>query len=236
MDDTEIDKFSKLAHEWWDINGEFRTLHHINPVRLKFIQSHVNLNNKKIIDIGCGGGILAESMAQTGALVTGLDLSSQLIETAKLHLIESQQAASPSLNISYECIDIAEKANQIAHEFDILTCLEMLEHNSDYETIIYNCNKLLKSGGIAFFSTLNRNLKSYAFGVVAAEYMMKIVPRGTHDYKKFIKPAELNSVLNKYQFELFDIKGIGYNPLTQSAKITNNVDINYIVACRKIAV
>ncbi|MBP9743270.1 MAG: bifunctional 2-polyprenyl-6-hydroxyphenol methylase/3-demethylubiquinol 3-O-methyltransferase UbiG [Burkholderiales bacterium] len=236
MDSTEIDKFSKLAHQWWDVNGEFRTLHHINPLRLKFIQSHINLKNKKIIDIGCGGGILAESMAQTGAAVTGLDLSPQLIETAKLHLIESQQLNSQSLNISYECIDIADKANQLAHEFDILTCLEMLEHTTDYEAIISNCNKLLKPGAIAFFSTLNRNLKSYALGVVAAEYIMQLIPRGTHDYKKFIKPSELNTVLTKYQFELFDIKGIHYNPLTQNAKITNNVDINYIVACRKIAV
>ncbi|MDQ5921317.1 MAG: 2-polyprenyl-6-hydroxyphenyl methylase / 3-demethylubiquinone-9 3-methyltransferase [Pseudomonadota bacterium] len=229
-DAAEIDKFDQLAHEWWNLDGEFRTLHQLNPVRLKFMQNHVDsLANKKIIDIGCGGGILAEGMASLGAIVTAIDLSKQSIATAKLHLFESR------LNIIYECTDVTSKAQEYAGEFDILTCMEMLEHTSDPEDIIDQCSRLLKPDGLGFFSTINRNLKSYALGVVAAEYIINIIPRGTHDYTKFIKPSKLRSLLAQHQLELIDIKGIRYNPLTQKAKLGSNVDINYIVACRKLS-
>jgi 2-polyprenyl-6-hydroxyphenyl methylase/3-demethylubiquinone-9 3-methyltransferase len=228
FDAQEVNKFNDLAHQWWNIDGEFKTLHHINPVRLKFVTDTINLNNKSVIDVGCGGGIFAESMASIGAHVSGIDLAPQSIETAKLHLYES------NLKIDYECIDIETYAKSHHEQFDVVTCMEMLEHVPNPEIIIENCNHLLKPGGLAFFSTINRNPKSYALGVIAAEYIMNIIPRGTHEYKKFIKPSELSHLLSKHGFEIFVIKGMEYNPLTEVVKISNNVDINYMVACRKI--
>lgn len=226
-DAKEVNKFNNLAHEWWNLDGEFKTLHHINPARLDFIKSTVNLKDKAAIDVGCGGGILAESMAKAGAKVTAIDLAPQSIEIAKLHLYESE------LKVNYECIDIETKATSSPQQFDVLTCMEMLEHVPDPEVIIDNCSKLIKPGGFAFFSTLNRNLKSYALGVIAAEYILNLVPKGTHEYKKFIKPSEMRSLLSKYGFELSSIRGLEYNPLTQAVKLSNNVDINYMIACRK---
>lgn len=223
----EIDKFNNLAHEWWNETGQFRTLHQINPARVEFIKKHAVLNNANLIDVGCGGGILAESLAREGANITAIDLAPQSIEIAKLHLYESQ------LNINYECIEIGEKSSTTANSFDILTCMEMLEHVPDPEYIIAECAKLIKNGGIAFFSTLNRNVKSYALGVIAAEYILKLVPTGTHDYKKFITPAELRRMLAKYDFELIAINGIDYNPLTSNFGLGTNTDINYLVACIK---
>jgi 2-polyprenyl-6-hydroxyphenyl methylase / 3-demethylubiquinone-9 3-methyltransferase len=219
----EIDKFNNLAHEWWNLDGEFKTLHQINPIRLDFIKKHVQLENAKIIDIGCGGGILAESLAKNGALVTGIDLAPQSIETAKLHLYESH------LNIDYQCIDIAKIAEKYPNSFDVVSCMEMLEHVSEPEIIIANCAKLLKPNGVAFFSTLNRTLKSYALGVITAEYILKIIPKGTHNYAKFIKPSELCHMLSKYNLTTKEIQGINYNPINGKTSINNNVDINYIV-------
>ncbi|MFN7095019.1 MAG: bifunctional 2-polyprenyl-6-hydroxyphenol methylase/3-demethylubiquinol 3-O-methyltransferase UbiG [Burkholderiales bacterium] len=226
---TEINKFNDLAHEWWNLDGEFRTLHHINPVRLGFIKQHVSLQGKLTLDVGCGGGILAESLAQSGAIVSGIDLAPQSIEVAKLHLYES------GLSVNYECIDIAVKASQEEAKFEVLTCMEMLEHVPDPEEIIANCAKLVMPGGMAFFSTLNRTLKSYALAVLAAEYILKLIPKGTHDYKKFIKPSELRYLLVKHGFELVDIKGLQYNPLTKQATLTNDISINYIISCHKVS-
>lgn len=226
-DANEINKFNNLAHEWWDTEGQFKTLHDVNPVRLKFIQDHVNLSGKNIADIGCGGGILAESLAKSGATVTAIDLAPQSIEIAKLHLYESK------LHIDYQCIDIESFANDKPELFNIVTCMEMLEHVPNPEIIIANCVKLLKPGGVAFFSTLNKTLKSYALGVLASEYILKIIPKGTHSYEKFIRPSKLRSMLSKYNLNMVDIKGIQYNPFNGNAKTTNNVDINYMVACIK---
>jgi 2-polyprenyl-6-hydroxyphenyl methylase / 3-demethylubiquinone-9 3-methyltransferase len=228
FDQKEVDKFNNLAHEWWDIDGKFKTLHHINPTRLEFIKNHVSLKNKSVIDVGCGGGILAESMAILEAQVTGIDLAPQSIETAKLHLHES------NLSISYHCVNIEDFGHNNTNEFDILTCMEMLEHVPEPEFIISNCAKLLKNDGIAFFSTMNRNIKSYVMGVIAAEYLLNLVPRGTHEYKKFIKPSELRKLLAKHNLMVMDIKGIEYNPFTTKSKLTKDIDINYIIACKKI--
>ena len=224
----EVNKFNDLAHEWWNLEGELRTLHHINPVRLAFVKQYTSLENKSIIDIGCGGGILAESLAAAGGVVTAIDLAPQSIEIAKLHLYES------GLAINYECIAIETKATSSESQFDIVTCMEMLEHVPNPQIIIDNCYKLLKPGGWAFFSTLNRSLKSYALGVIAAEYILNLVPKGTHEYKKFIKPSELRRLLSNSGFEVSSISGITYNPLTHKADLCKNVDINYIVGCQKL--
>jgi len=226
-DQGEIDKFNNLAHCWWNLEGEFKTLHHINPVRLDFIKKYTSLTDKLIIDIGCGGGILSESLVMSGGKVTAIDLAPQSIEVAKLHLYES------GLAVNYECIDIVTKAHENSAKFDILTCMEMLEHVPDPNFIIANCAKLLKPGGIAFFSTLNRTLKSYVLGIFAAEYILKLIPKGTHDYKNFIKPSELRQLLINNGFELLDIKGLNYNPISHTATLTNNTQINYMISCKK---
>ncbi|MEN9946439.1 MAG: hypothetical protein RLZZ293_825 [Pseudomonadota bacterium] len=226
---VEIDKFNNLAHHWWDKQGEFKTLHQINPTRLAFIQQYANnLNEKQIIDVGCGGGILTESLAACGGHVCGIDLAPQSIEIAKLHLQES------NLTVDYQCIEVGEKAKLSSQQFDILTCMEMLEHVPDPRYIIEQCSKLLKPNGLAFFSTLNRNFKSYALGVVAAEYILNLVPRGTHNYQQFITPAELRQLLVANQLEIIALKGMSYNPFTAEAKLNNDSSINYLVACRKL--
>jgi len=225
---AEIDKFNNLAHEWWNAEGEFKTLHQINPARVKFIQNHCLLDNKKLIDVGCGGGILSEALAQNGAIVDAIDLAPQSIEIAKLHLYES------NLTVNYECIEIGEKVQQAAGQYDIVSCMEMLEHVPDPGYIIAKCAELLKPGGMAFFSTLNRNYKSYALGIIAAEYLLKLVPTGTHDYGKFIKPSELRRMLNSHGLEIIAINGINYNPLTQNFGLSEDASINYLVACQKI--
>lgn len=225
---AEIDKFNSLAHEWWNPTGQLKTLHQINPARVEFINKHVKLKDVNLIDIGCGGGILSEALAKEGANVTAIDLAPQSIEIAKLHLYES------GLCVNYDCIEISQKADNSPDSFDVLTCLEMLEHVPDPEYIIKNCSKLLKTGGTAFFSTLNRNFKSYALGVVAAEYLLKLVPTGTHDYQKFITPAELRSMLIQYGLEITAISGIDYNPFTSNFGLSNDTSINYLVACRKL--
>lgn len=222
----EVDKFNNLAHNWWNLDGAFKTLHQINPVRLAFIQNHIDLNNKNVIDVGCGGGILSEALAASGAKVTGIDLAPQSIEVAKLHLHES------NLDVNYECVNIIDKANLEAGTYDVVTCMEMLEHVPDPQIIIDNCAKLLKPGGIAFFSTLNQTLKSYALGVIAAEYILKLVPKGTHDYQKFIKPSKLRTMLEQAQLNLLDIRGLNYNPFSHSATISHDTSINYMVAAQ----
>ncbi|MCC2624655.1 MAG: bifunctional 3-demethylubiquinol 3-O-methyltransferase/2-polyprenyl-6-hydroxyphenol methylase [Burkholderiales bacterium] len=224
----EVDKFNALAHNWWNVEGEFKTLHHINPTRVQFIQSHIDLSGKNVIDVGCGGGILSESLAVAGANVTGIDLAPGLIEIAKLHLHES------NLTVNYECINVADKAAQCAGIFDIVTCMELLEHVPDPMDIIQNCAKLLKPGGVAFFSTLNRTLKGYALGVLAAEYILKLVPKGTHNYAQFIKPSELRCMLSQCGLNMVDIKGLDYNPFNHTAKISKDTTINYMVATHRL--
>lgn len=228
FDQKEINKFNNLAHEWWDQNGKFKTLHHINPTRLNFIQKHTDLNQKHVIDVGCGGGILAEGMAHQNATVTAIDLAPQSIEIAKLHLHES------NLKINYECINIEDFTVNNSEKFDILTCMEMLEHVPNPDFIIEKCAKLLKPDGIAFFSTMNRNLKSYVLGVIAAEYLLNLMPRGTHEYQKFIKPSELNKLLRNHGLEVIDISGIKYNPFNNQATLNKDIDVNYIIACKKL--
>ncbi|MCX8513979.1 MAG: hypothetical protein RL017_765 [Pseudomonadota bacterium] len=224
----EINKFNNLAQKWWDTAGELKTLHHINPTRLEFIKSQVSLSNQLVLDVGCGGGILSEALSQQGAQVTGIDLAPQAIEIAKLHLYET------NLNITYQCEDIKDFAEKNSEKFDIVTCLELLEHVPDPEYIIEYCSAILKPEGVAFFSTLNRNLTSYLLGVIAAEYLLKIVPRGTHDYAKFIKPSELNKLLMRHNLQILAISGIGYNPITASGYLTSKVNVNYILCCKKI--
>jgi 2-polyprenyl-6-hydroxyphenyl methylase/3-demethylubiquinone-9 3-methyltransferase len=220
---AEIDKFNQLAHEWWNVNGALRTLHHINPARLEFIKRHTKLQGIKVIDIGCGGGILSESLARAGAIVSAIDLAQQSIEIAKLHLFES------NLDIDYQCIDIASIAEQKQQSFDVVVCMELLEHVNDKAEIIANCSKLLKIGGMAFFSTLTKTPKSYLFGVLAAEYLLKLLPNGTHDYNKFITPANLDNLLKQHKLNTIDIKGLDYNPLTHIANITNRINVNYMM-------
>lgn len=225
--DNEIIKFDNLAHQWWDLEGPLKTLHKINPARMQFIKHQINLKDKKLLDIGCGGGILCESLAREHALVTGIDLAPNSIEVAKLHLYES------NLNIDYRCTDIIDEALSNPEAYDSITCLELLEHVEDPELIIEQCAKLIKPGGIAFFSTINRNLASYILGVLVAEYVLKLVPRTTHDYKKFIKPADLQTMLNRHNFDVLKIAGMYYNPISAQAGLTSSVKVNYILSCIK---
>jgi len=228
LDNHEIDKFNQLAHEWWNIDGEFKTLHHINPARLEFIKHYTTLKNLQVIDIGCGGGILSESLARQGAHVTAIDLAPQSIEVAKLHLFES------NLNIDYQCIDVATIAAQKAASFDVLVCMELLEHVTNPQQVIAECSKLLKPGGIAFFSTLTKTPISYMLGVIAAEYLLKLLPKGTHDYSKFITPANLDKMLREQQLNTIAVKGLDYNPVTQMANISDKIKVNYMVCARRI--
>jgi len=226
-DPSEIQKFSEVAHHWWDIHSEFRPLHEINPLRLEWIHARASLQGKKVIDVGCGGGILAESMAKKGAFVTGIDLSEKALKVADLHSLES------GLTIRYQSISAEQMAEQEADEHDVVTCMEMLEHVPDPRSIIAACAKLVKPGGFVFFSTLNRNPKSYLYAILGAEYVLKMLPKGTHDYAKFVTPAELSQSIRAAGLELLSLRGIGYNPLTKMYSLNSNVSVNYLVACHR---
>jgi 2-polyprenyl-6-hydroxyphenyl methylase/3-demethylubiquinone-9 3-methyltransferase len=228
VDNNEVDKFSRLAKNWWNPNGELKTLHQVNPLRLKFIQKYTDLDSKNIIDIGCGGGILTESLTTTNNSVSGLDASCEAITIAKEH------AKQNNLNIRYINSTIEAFVAIENKEFDVISCMEMLEHVPDPESIIASIAKIIKKNGYFFASTLNRNLKSYLLSIVAAEHILKIVPKGTHEYAKFIKPYELIKVAEKYGFKALEITGIHYNPLNDSFKLGKNVDINYIIAFKKV--
>ncbi len=228
VDNNEVDKFSRLAKNWWNPNGELKTLHQVNPLRLKFIQKYTDLDSKSIIDIGCGGGILTESLTTTNNSVSGLDASCEAITIAKEH------AKQNNLNIRYINSSIEDFVAIENKEFDLISCMEMLEHVPDPESIIASIAKIIKKNGYFFASTLNRNLKSYLLSIVAAEHILKIVPKGTHEYAKFIKPYELIKVAEKYGFKALEITGIHYNPLNDSFKLGKNVDINYIIAFKKV--
>jgi 2-polyprenyl-6-hydroxyphenyl methylase/3-demethylubiquinone-9 3-methyltransferase len=225
VDEQEIDKFSELASRWWDPEGEFKPLHLINPLRLDFINQHSNgLFNKKVVDIGCGGGILAESMAKAGAEVVGLDMASASLEIAKLHGLES------GINVDYHCVTAESFADSHAGEFDVVTCMEMLEHVPDPASIVRACAKLVKPGGHVFFSTLNRNVKSYLMGIVGAEYLLKLVPKGTHDHSRFIKPSELMQMTDDAGLLPRDMTGLHMDPVSQGFYLSDrNVDVNYLL-------
>ena len=226
-DQTEIDKFSALAHRWWDPSSEFKPLHAINPLRLAWIQEHASISGKKVLDVGCGGGILAESMAIAGAQAKGIDLSEKALKVADLHSLES------GVQVQYEYISAEDLAKKEAGQYDVVTCMEMLEHVPDPLSIIKSCAALVKPGGKVFFSTLNRNPKSYLFAIIGAEYLLRILPKGTHDYKKFIKPSELNEFIREAGLELNELIGLSYNPITEIYSLGRDTDVNYLMATTK---
>ncbi|AMC35300.1 bifunctional 2-polyprenyl-6-hydroxyphenol methylase/3-demethylubiquinol 3-O-methyltransferase UbiG [Janthinobacterium sp. B9-8] len=227
VDPSEIAKFSALAHKWWDTESEFKPLHEINPLRIDFMQKHVELAGKKILDIGCGGGILAEGLARQGANVTGIDLAEKSLKVAKLHLFESK------LEVDYRCVPVEQLATEEPESYDIVTCMEMLEHVPSPASVVAACARLVKPGGWVFFSTLNRNAKSYMLAVVGAEYVLGMLPRGTHDYAKFIKPSELARMTRNAEIETVSLSGLSYNPLTKIYKLDDDAAVNYLIATRK---
>ena len=226
-DQNELDKFSDLAHRWWDPNSEFKPLHEINPLRLGWIAGHVELSAQKVLDISCGGGILAESMAQRGAAVTGIDLSEKALAVARLHLLESGR------QVDYEKIAAEDLADQAPGRFDIVTCMEMLEHVPDPASTIAACAALVKPGGHVFFSTINRNPRAYALAVVGAEYILNLLPRGTHDYARFIRPAELARYAREAGLHSDEIIGMHYNPFSKQYSLGPGSDVNYLMHTKR---
>jgi 2-polyprenyl-6-hydroxyphenyl methylase/3-demethylubiquinone-9 3-methyltransferase len=226
-DQSELDKFGAVAHNWWDREGEFKPLHEINPLRLRYIQRCRDLVDLKVLDIGCGGGILSESMAQAGAQVTGIDLSSDAIDVARLH------AAEHGYSIDYHCVSTEAFASRHAGTFDVVTCMELLEHVPDPSAIVRACSALLRDNGTAYFSTLNRNNKSYAMAIVGAEYVLKLLPKGTHDWNKFIKPSELAGWCRESGLTVADLTGMTYNPLGGTYQTSRDIDVNYLVTTHK---
>ena len=223
----EIHKFGSQAERWWDPNGEFKTLHDVNPLRLQFIQQFAELSGKRVVDIGCGGGILTEGLAQAGAEALGIDLSEDLIDIADLHGLET------GCNARYQKISAETLADQEPAGFDHATCMEMLEHVPDPASIIRSCATLVKPGGMVFFSTLNRVPKAYLLAILAAEHLLKMVPKGTHEYKTFIKPSELCQSARQAGLELQGIVGIQYNPFSKRFSLGKDIDVNYIAAFKR---
>lgn len=223
VDPNELTKFSDLAHRWWDTESEFKPLHQINPLRVQWIHQRTPLAGQKVLDVGCGGGILAEGMAALGAQVTGIDLADKSLGVAKLHLHES------GYNIDYRKIPAEELAEQLLGQYDIVTCLEMLEHVPNPESTIAACAKLVKPGGTVYFSTINRNPKAYLFAIVGAEYLLKLLPKGTHDFDRFIKPSELTRWAREAGLDAQDMTGLHYNPLTQIYSLGPDTSVNYLV-------
>jgi len=227
VDPAELAKFGALAHRWWDPASEFRPLHEINPLRLGWIEERAGLAGKRVLDVGCGGGILAEAMARRGAQVKGIDLSDRALKVAELHLIESRLA------VEYEQIAAEDLAAREPAGYDAVTCMEMLEHVPDPSSTVRACAALLKPGGHAFFATINRNPKSYLFAIVGAEYVLKLLPRGTHDYAHFIKPSELSRFCRDARLAPEGLIGMTYNPLTKIYSLGRDTDVNYILHARK---
>jgi 2-polyprenyl-6-hydroxyphenyl methylase/3-demethylubiquinone-9 3-methyltransferase len=226
IDENEIQKFSAIQDDWWNPDGQCAPLHHINPLRMAFIQQHAELKDKKILDVGCGGGILSEALAKSGARVTGIDLSQSALEAAQKH--------QGHLSIEYHYISVEAYAEKYPASMDIITCMEMLEHVPDPGACIKACSKLIKPGGKLFFSTLNRNLKSYLFAIIGAEWILKLVPKNTHDYAKFIRPSELSQWLREAALSPRDFQGITYNALTKQYKLdAKDISVNYLVFAEK---
>lgn len=227
-DQLELDKFSALANKWWDTNSEFKPLHDINPLRLDFIDQHSNgLASKSVLDVGCGGGILSESMAAHGATVTGIDLAEKSLKIAKLHLLESGN------HVNYQCIAVEDLAASQPASFDTVTCMEMLEHVPDPNAVVQACATLVKPGGTVFFSTLNRNAKSFLYAIVGAEYVLNLLPRGTHSYARFIKPSELARMARNAGLAVEQLAGMNYHIASKTYHLTSDPSVNYLISCRR---
>ena len=229
-DPTELAKFSELAHQWWDPDSHFRPLHEINPLRLEWIDRHAMLAGKAALDVGCGGGILADSMARRGADVLGIDLASKALQVAQLHAIEAATA-----RVRYREVSVEALAAETPAAFDVVTCMEMLEHVPDPSAIVAACGELVGPGGWVFFSTIHRSPKAFAFAVVAAEHVLRLLPKGTHEYAKFIRPSELAAWCRMARLDLVDTRGMNYNPLTRRYTLSADTSVNYLFACRKPA-
>ena len=227
-DPAELAKFSELAHRWWDLDSEFRPLHQINPLRLQWIDGIASLAGIRVLDVGCGGGILADSMARKGASVLGIDLATKALKVAELHALE---ARTP--NIEYREVSAEALAVEQAAHFDVVTCMEMLEHVPDPASVVKACSELVKPGGWVFFSTLNRNAKSFLFAVVGAEYVLDLVPRGTHEYAKMIKPSELAGYCRQAGLDIGHTSGLEYNPLSKRYALSSDTSVNYMIAVRR---
>lgn len=228
-DPIELDKFGELAHRWWDPNSEFKPLHDINPLRLDWIDRTIGLAGKRVLDVGCGGGLLSEGMATRGANVTGIDLSEKPLGVAKLHLLETGQ------KVDYRKIAVEELADEMPGAFDAVTCLEMLEHVPNPASVVSACARLVKPGGQVFFSTLNRNPKAYLLAVIGAEYVLQMLPKGTHDYAKFIKPSELARWAKTTGLEPAELLGMSYNPVTQKYSLNQDTSVNYLMRATRHA-
>ena len=228
-DPAELDKFGELAHRWWDPNSEFKPLHDINPLRLDWIDNTIGLRGKRVLDVGCGGGLLSEGMAVRGAEVTGIDLSEKPLGVARLHLLESGQ------KVDYRKISAEQMAEEMPGAFDAVTCLEMLEHVPDPASIVAACARLVKPGGQVFFSTINRNPKAYLFAVIGAEYLLQMLPKGTHDFARFIKPSELTRWCKQSDLEPDELTGMTYNPLTRHYALGRDADVNYLIRATRNA-
>ena len=227
VDAAEIAKFEALASRWWDKTSEFKPLHDINPLRVNYIDERASLAGKKVLDVGCGGGILSEAMAHRGAEVHGIDMGEAPLAVAKLHSLES------GVSVDYRQMTAEELAEQEAGTYDIVTCLEMLEHVPSPQSVVEACQKLLKPGGHLFLSTINRNPKAYLFAIIGAEHVLKMLPKGTHEYKKFIKPSELGTFVRNANLEMLDLTGMTYNPLIKEYKLSRDVDVNYLMHTKK---
>ena len=229
VDVRELAKFSDLAHLWWDTESEFRPLHQINPLRLDWIGTHVALTAKKVLDIGCGGGILSDSMARVGASVLGIDLSTKALKVAQLHALEVG-----TTNVEYREVSAEALALEMEAAFDVVTCMEMLEHVPEPASVVTACAALVKPGGWVFFSTINRNAKAFVQAIVAAEHLLQLLPKGTHSYAKFIRPSELAQWMRNAGLEVSDARGMQYNPITRRYWLSSDTSVNYLIACRKL--
>ena len=224
----ELDKFESSAAAWWETDGVFKTLHVINPLRVEYIASRADLKAKKVLDVGCGGGLLCEALARRDAEVSGIDLGKASLETARLHLHESK------LSIDYQCISAEQHAEKHAGQYDVVTCMELLEHVPNPQSLVKACIGAVKSGGDLFFSTINRTPQAYLSAIIGGEYLLKLLPKGTHDYRKLIKPAELAAMVRKNDADVVDITGMRYLPLLDVAVLTANPDVNYLMHCRRL--